>query len=134
MVSHICCLHIAMCLRVLRDALVSQVAVAILQARGLWLEQFVVHFFPLYPRRAMSVVLNIANLILVLTCLTTSQYLSFLFLVMRSATLFANCLHSLDMPLYVQHSLQVLILLLLLLLLVLFVYVIMASAPHIPKL
>ena len=26
-----------------------------------------VHFFPLYPRRAMSVVLNIANLILVLT-------------------------------------------------------------------
>ena len=46
----------------------------------------------------MSVVRNIANLILVLTCLTTSQYLSFLFLAMRSATLFTNRLHSLDMP------------------------------------
>ena len=46
----------------------------------------------------MSVVLNIANLILVLTCLTTSQYLSFLFLAMRSTTLFTNRLHSLDMP------------------------------------
>ena len=40
-------------------------------------------FFPLYPRKAISVVLSIANLNLVLTCLTTSQYLSFLFLAMR---------------------------------------------------
>ena len=31
--------HIAMCLRVLRDALVSQRGRALLQARGLWLEQ-----------------------------------------------------------------------------------------------
>ena len=79
----------------------------------------------------MSVVLNIANLILVLTCLPTSQYLYFLFLAMRSATLFANHLYSLDMPpvvrntagvktkgglLHIQHTLQVLILLLLLVL------------------
>ena len=55
-------------------------------------------FFPLYPRRAISVVLSIANLILVRTCLTTSQYLSFLFLAMRSAYLLTNCLHSLDIP------------------------------------
>ena len=41
-------------------------------------------FFPLYPRRAIRVVLSMANLILVLTCLTTSQYLSFLFLAIRS--------------------------------------------------
>ena len=46
--------------------------------------------------RAITVVLIIANLILVLTCLTTSQYLSFLFLAMRSIILFTNCLHSLD--------------------------------------
>ena len=55
-------------------------------------------FFPLYPRKAMSVVLSIANLNLVLTCLTTSQYLSFLFLAMRSANLLINCLHSFDIP------------------------------------
>ena len=41
-------------------------------------------FFPLYPRRAIRVVRSIANLILVLTCLTTSQYLSFLFLAMHT--------------------------------------------------
>ena len=52
----------------------------------------------------MSVVLNIANLIVVLTCLTTSQYLSFLFLAMRSATLFRNRLHSLDMPPVVRNT------------------------------
>ena len=46
----------------------------------------------------MSVVLSIANLNLVLTCLTTSQYLSFLFLAMRSANLLINCLHSFDIP------------------------------------
>ena len=40
--------------------------------------------FPLYPRRAIRVVRSIANLILVLTCLTTSQYLSFLFLAMHT--------------------------------------------------
>ena len=55
-------------------------------------------FFPLYPRRAISVVLSIANLILVLTCLTSLQYLSFLFLAMRSANLMTNCLHSFDIP------------------------------------
>ena len=55
-------------------------------------------FFPLYPRKAISVVLSIANLNLVLTCLTTSQYLSFLFLAMRSANLLINCLHSFDIP------------------------------------
>ena len=55
-------------------------------------------FFPLYPRRAIRVVLSMANLILVLTCLTTSQYLSFLFLAMRSANLLTNCLHSFDIP------------------------------------
>ena len=55
-------------------------------------------FFPLYPRKAISVVLSIANLNLILTCLTTSQYLSFLFLAMRSANLLVNCLHSFDKP------------------------------------
>ena len=55
-------------------------------------------FFPLYPRKAISVVLSIANLNLVLTCLTTSQYLSFLLLAMRSANLLINCLHSFDIP------------------------------------
>ena len=49
-------------------------------------------------------VLNIANVILVLKCLTTLQYLSFLFLAMRSATLFTNCLHSLDMPPVVRNT------------------------------
>ena len=55
-------------------------------------------FFPLYPRRAIRVVLSVANLIFVLTCLTPSQYLSFLFLAMRSANLLTNCLHSFDIP------------------------------------
>ena len=57
-------------------------------------------FFPLYPRKAISVVLSIANLNLILTCLTTSQYLSFLFLAMRSANLLVNCLHSFVLSLF----------------------------------
>ena len=55
-------------------------------------------FFPLNPRRAISVVLSIASLILVRICLTTLQYLSFLFLAIRSANLLKNCLHSFDIP------------------------------------
>ena len=50
-----------------------------------------------YVKWHATYVNNIVNLILVLICLTTSQYFSFLFLAMRSATLFTNRLHSLDM-------------------------------------
>ena len=51
--------------------------------------------------------LTLRCLILVLTCLITPQYLSFLFLAMRSATLFTNRLHSLDMPPVVRNSVEV---------------------------
>ena len=61
----------------------------------------------LYPRKAISFVLSIANLNLVLTCLTTSQYLSFLFLAIRSANLLINCLHSFDIPPDVRNTARV---------------------------
>ena len=61
---------------------------------------FDVDFLSSVPSKSNKarVILSTANLILVLTCLTTSQYLSFLFLAMRSANLLTNCLHSFDIP------------------------------------
>ena len=53
----------------------------------------------------MSVVLNIANLIQILTCLTTLLCLSFFFLAMGSTSLLTNRLHSLDMPPDVRNTL-----------------------------
>ena len=64
-------------------------------------------FFPLYPWRAIRVVLCIAKRILILTFLTTSQYLSFLFLAMRSANLLTNWLHSFDIPPDVRNTARV---------------------------
>ena len=52
----------------------------------------------LLDARRDTVTHRATNLNLVLTCLATSQYLSFLFLAMRSANLLINCLHSFDMP------------------------------------